>query len=154
MPATLEAPAVGTIMPDIAFTDANGAAVTLGELTAGRRALVYFMRAATCQFCNAHVQKISGMVAAGELADVAVVIVTPGDAKDVATVTSTLPKAAVTVVATGTESRSAVGLSSFLTMQHSGTFVLSATGRVLAQRTATMPTASFSRSEALAALAG
>lgn len=79
---------------------------------------------------------------------------TPGDAKDVATVTSKLPKAAVTVVATGTESRSAVGLSSFLTMQHSGTFVLSATGRVLAQRTATMPTASFSRSEALAALAG
>lgn len=41
-----------------------------------------------------------------------------------------------------------------MTLQHSGTFVLDASGRVLAQRTATLPTASFARQEVLAALAG
>lgn len=76
MSTTLELPAVGTIMPDITFTNEKGAAVTLRDLAAGRQALVYFMRAATCPICNVHVQAISRMVADGELANVAVVIVT------------------------------------------------------------------------------
>ena len=153
MSATLETPSVGTIMPDIPFSDENGGAVTLREMTSGRPALVYFMRASTCQFCNAHVQVIAGMVAAGELAGVSVVIVTPGDASDISIVAGKLNAGVATVVATGAESRAAVGLSSFMTMRHSGTFVLNEAGRVLAQRTATIPTGSFSRDEALAALA-
>ena len=151
MSATLETPSVGTIMPDIPLSDQDGAAVTLRELTSGRSALVYFMRSSTCSFCNAHVQVIARMVAADELTGVAVVVVTPGDASDIATVAGKLQAGVATVVATGAESRAAVGLSSFMTMRHSGTFVLDEGGRVLAQRTATIPTGSFSRDEALAA---
>ena len=153
MSTTLETPSVGTIMPDIPFNDENGGVVTLRELTDGRPALVFFMRAATCPVCNAHVRVIAGMVAAGELAGVSVVIVTPGDASDIATVAGKLQAGVATVVATGAQSRAAVGLTSFMTLRHSGTFVLDEGGRVLAQRTATIPTGSFSRDEVLAALA-
>lgn len=138
-------------MPDIALTDAKNATVTLHQLTGGQRSLVFFMRASSCQFCLAHVQGIARMVAAGELKDVTVVIVTPGGTKDIAAVAGKVPAGVATVVASSEASRLAVGLGVFMLMQHSGTFVLDTDGRVLAQRTATVPTGAFNRAEVLAA---
>jgi hypothetical protein len=53
---------------------------------------------------------------------------------------------------TATEGLAAVGLGSFLRIQHSGTFVLAEDGTVVSSRTGTNPMTSFSRSEVLAAL--
>ena len=151
--AALELPAVGTVFPDLAFTDATDARVTLWDFTSQRRSLVYFMRTPTCPVCNAHLQQIARMVAAGELANVSVVIVVPGEAADVALVAGTIAPGVATVVATGPESRAAVGFTKFLMLAHSGSFVLDAAGRVLVQRFATVPRTSFVRAEVLAALA-
>ena len=146
MPTTIDVPAVGSIMPDIALTTADGSAQSLRDLTSGRRAVVFFMRAASCPVCNAHVAKIERLA----IADAAVVIVTPGTAADAASVSA---KTSLTVLASGEHGHAEAGLTRFLGLQHSGTFVLDAEGRVIAARTATLPTGSFDEREVLAALA-
>lgn len=145
MSATTEALAVGTIMPDIPVIDTTGRSSGLHELVAGRKALVYFMRAATCPVCNAHVQSIGKL----DVGDTAVVIVTPGAAAE-ATLVST--RTALTVVASGESGHAEVGLGRFLGLQHSGTFVLDANSRILLARTATVPTGSFAKNEVVALL--
>lgn len=145
MPATIQIPAVGTIMPDIAVSTAEGIPQTLHQLTAGRHALVYFMRTATCPVCNAHVKTIERLALDG----VAVVIVAPGTAADAAGVAK---RVALTVVASGETGHADAGLGSSLGLQHSGTFVLDAEGRVLLAKTATLPTGGFAKAEVLAAL--
>jgi hypothetical protein len=55
------------------------------------------------------------------------------------------------VYASGTEHGS-IGLGRFLGLQHSGTFILAADGRILAVRTSVLPTGAFSRDEAISAL--
>lgn len=145
MDTTIDSPAVGTIMPDIAVIDPTGSARSLRQLVAGRRALVYFMRSASCPVCNAHLRTIAGM----GLADAAVVVVTPGGAAEAAAVAS---RVALDVVASGESGHAAVGLGRFLGLQHSGSFVLDADARILSARTATLPTGSFDRSEVAALL--
>ena len=145
MPTTIDAPALGSIMPDIALTAADGSAKSLRDLTSGRRAVVFFMRASSCPICNAHVKKIERMATA----DAAVVIVTPGTAADAASVSA---KTSLQVLASGENGHAEAGLTRFLGLQHSGTFVLDAEGRVIAARTATLPTGSFDEREVLAAL--
>lgn len=142
MPTTIDAPTVGSIMPDIALTAADGSAQSLRTLTNGRRALVFFMRAASCPVCNAHVKVIAGL----ELKDTAIVIVTPGTAKDAASVAA---KTTLQVLASGESGHAEAGLGRFLGLQHSGTFVLDAEGRVLAARTSTLPTGAFDKREVL-----
>ena len=146
MTATLESPAVGTIMPDIAVTDASGTARTLHQFAEGRRSLVYFMRTASCPVCNAHVKNIERL----GLADTTVVIVVPGSAADAASVAK---RVGLTVVSSGDSGHAEAGLGSSMGLQHSGTFVLDADGRVLLAKTATLPTGGFAKAEVLAALA-
>jgi peroxiredoxin len=152
MPTTAKTPTVGDLMPDIALLRPTGETVGLREVTAGAAALVYFMRSATCPVCNAHIATILRLEQQGELAAARVVIVTPSTADDAASVARKLGTDAAIVLASTEASRAAVGLSSFLAIQHSGSFVLDPSGRVLSARTATVPTASFSRDEVLAAL--
>jgi peroxiredoxin len=145
MPTTIDAPTLGSIMPDIALTEPDGSAHSLRALTSGRRSLVFFMRAATCPICNAHVKAIAAL----ELKDTAIVVVTPGTARDAASVAA---KTTLQVLASGEHGHAEAGLGRFLGLQHSGTFVLDADGRVLAARTATLPTGAFDKSEVLALL--
>lgn len=141
---TIVVPAVGALLPDLPVVDSAGAASTLVERTRGDRStVVFFMRASNCPICRAHVRTLEAMAESGELGGARVVVVTPGGSAEAAAVarSSTLD-----VVGSGDHHRD-VGLGRFLTLQHSGTFVLDVSGRVLACRTSALPTASFSRKE-------
>jgi peroxiredoxin len=111
-------------------------------------AVVFFMRTSTCPVCHAHVRELQRMSDAGLLRGARGIVVTPGGPAEAAAVAR---RTTLSVFASGDRHRD-VGLGRFLTMQHSGTFVVDATGHVLARRTSALPTASFSRREILSAL--
>jgi len=147
MTATASIPAVGSRMPDLDLTAADGSATTLRTATAGTRSVVFFMRAASCQICLGHIAHLERLAL-----DATVVVVVPGDAADAASVASRVSAGSMQVLASG-GAHAAAGLGTFLTIQHSGTFVLDVDGGVLYRRTATIPTASFNAAEVVAALA-
>lgn len=151
MPDTIEAPAVGTTMPDIDLEAPDAVATTLHALALGERAVVIFMRASTCPVCHAHVAEAVRMLRAGQLGGARLIVVTPGGADDIATVVARVPGNDVIVVGSGS-AHAEVGLGRFLGLQHSGTFVLDERGAVLAARTAALPTGAFKAEEVLAAL--
>jgi peroxiredoxin len=153
MPETIAPPAVGMAITDIPLIDAHGASSRLVQETLGRPAVVFFMRAADCPVCLGHVRVLGRMLAAGDLGDARVVVVAPGDASDAATARRRIADASLEVRASGTH-HADLGLGRFLTLQHSGTFVLDAEGLVRSAVTSALPTASFSKSKVLAALRG
>ena len=153
MPTTVDAPAVGSTMPDIQVQGADGTDVALLSLIAGRRAVVFFMRASTCPVCQAHTAEAARLLREGKLGSAALVVVTPGAAAEVATVARRVPGDDLVIVGSGS-GHAEVGLGRFLGLQHSGTFVLDERGAVLAARTATIPTGAFNAAEVVAALAG
>ena len=140
-------------MPDIQVHTADGMDVALRSLTAGRRSVVFFMRASTCPVCQAHAAEAVRLQRGGDFGAAALVIVTPGAAAEVATVARRVPGGDVVIVGSGS-GHAEVGLGRFLGLQHSGTFVLDESGTVLAARTATIPTGAFKAAEVVAALAG
>lgn len=148
-------PVVGDTMPDIALIDARGRSATLAHVSDGRRAIVHFMRSSTCPVCLAHAAAVQRMFDAGEIADVAFVLVPPGG-PDEAVVTERRVRAAggmrAEVWASGSDHGN-VGLGRFLGLQHSGTFVVDERGVLLAVRTSVLPTGNFSRDEVVSALA-
>jgi hypothetical protein len=153
MSTVIDSPAIGSIMPDIALVNAKNATTTLLNETSGTKAVVYFMRSASCPVCNSHIASLVAMVKAGELNGATLTIIAPGGAEQAAKVTRKVPASAGRVFATtATEGLAAVGLGSFLAIQHSGSFALAEDGTVLSSRTVTNPMVSFSRSEVLAAL--
>jgi peroxiredoxin len=139
----------GARFPELDLVDPRGLVRSIAGLAEGRPAVVFFMRSHSCPVCAMHVRELERMAARGALAGAAAVVVTPGGAEEAATVTkiTTLP-----VLASGTQ-HALVGLGKFLMLQHSGTFVLDAEGRVTSARTSALPTASFSRREVELALA-
>jgi len=145
MTATAAIPAVGTPMPDLALQAPDGSSTTLRAETAGSRSVVLFMRAASCQICLGHVASLERLDV-----DARAVVVVPGDAAAAASVASRTGSG-VRVLASG-DAHAAAGLGTFLTIQHSGTFVLDESGTVLAVRTATIPTGAFNAAEVVAAL--
>jgi peroxiredoxin len=145
MTATAAIPAVGTPMPDLALQAPDGSSTTLRAETAGSRSVVLFMRAASCQICLGHVASLERLDV-----DARAVVVVPGDAAGAASVASRVGSG-VRVLASG-DAHAAAGLGTFLTIQHSGTFVLDESGTVLAVRTATIPTGAFNAAEVVAAL--
>ena len=149
-------PAVGDPMPDLVLIGPDGRRATLSEVAAGRRAIVLFMRTSTCPICLAHAAEIERLIDAGTITDAAFVLVPPGGAVEAATAETRARVRSgaamrAEVRASGTEHGS-VGLGRFLGLQHSGTFILAADGRILAVRTSVLPTGAFSRDEAIAAL--
>ena len=141
---TIVVPAIGTFLPDLPMVDSAGATATLAERTRGDRgAVVFFMRASNCPICRAHVRALEAMAESGELGGARAVVVTPGGAAEAAAVARSTT---LDVFGSGDHHRD-VGLGRFLTLQHSGTFVLDDSGRVLSRRASALPTASFSRKE-------
>jgi peroxiredoxin len=148
MSNTVTVPALGDTLPNIPLIDGAGTpSRVMDDLGAGG-AVVFFMRTSTCPICRAHVRELQRMSDAGVLRGARAIVVTPGGADEAAAVAR---HTTLRVFASGERHRD-VGLGRFLTLQHSGTFVVDATGRVLARRTSALPTASFSRREILSAL--
>lgn len=146
-------PSVGAAMPDIALIGPDGRATTLHRVRGDRRAVVYFLRTATCPVCRRHARTLAAMAEAGELGpDVDVLLVAPGGADEATEVAARVPSRAVTAWSSGT-GHAAVGLGTFLSVRHSGTFAVDGDGTVLHERTAALPPQSFSRAELLHALA-
>jgi len=151
MPETIAPPAVGSRLADLPLIDAEGRTSMLSEHISGRPAVLFFMRAADCPVCLAHTRALGQLIASGALDDVAVLVIAPGGAASARTARARISSPAIDVRASG-EHHSDVGLGKFLGLQHSGTFVLDASGLILNAQTSALPTASFSRARVLAAL--
>lgn len=82
--------------------------------------------------------------------DTVALVVVPGSANDAAAVRR-LAAGRLTVVSSS-GAHAAVGLGRTMLLQHSGTFLVDASGSVRYAKTATLPTGSFSRAELAAAL--
>jgi hypothetical protein len=146
-------PDVGTVMPDLALVDRDGARTTLDDVRAGRSSIVYFLRAATCPVCIRHARELAALADKGALGDRAVVLVVPGGADEAGRLAGRVTSGRVTCWASG-QGHAAAGLGNFLALQHSGTFALSPTGAVVYRRTSLLPTGSFSGRDLLDALPG
>lgn len=144
--------AVGGKAPtSLSFVDERGAAVGFDALREGGPAVLFFMRTSTCPVCLRHVRALAGL--AGTLAERGVrpYVVVPGGEADRARV----QRRAGTLRALssgGTAAHGAVGLGRTLMMQHSGTLLVDAAGRVAYVKTSAMPVASFSPKELTAAV--
>jgi peroxiredoxin len=139
-------PAVGIAIPDIVLTNSSGNRSKLSSVRNGSRAVVFFMRAADCPLCLAHVKTITRMMDAGEIERTRFVVIAPGDATQAKKAERRIASSSVSVWASG-EHHADVGLGKFLMLQHSGTFVLNADGTVQYAKTSALPTNSFSRGE-------
>ncbi len=148
MSGTITVPALGATLPNIPLLDASGGASHVLDGLGAGGAVVFFMRSSTCPVCRAHVRELQRMSDAGLLRGARAIVITPGGADEAAAVAR---RTTLRVFASGEHHRD-VGLGRFLALQHSGTFVVDASGRVLAQRASALPTSSFSRREILSAL--
>ena len=148
MSGTITVPALGDTLPNIPLIDGSGTSSRMMDELGAGGAVVFFMRAGTCPVCRAHVRELQRMSDGGLLRGARAIVVAPGGADEAAVVAR---HTTLHVYASGQHHRD-VGLGRFLTLQHSGTFVVDASGRVLAQRASALPTASFSRREILSAL--
>ena len=148
MSGAITVPALGDTLPNIPLIDGSGTSSRMMDELGAGGAVVFFMRTSTCPICRAHVRELQRMSDAGMLRGARAVVVAPGGADEAAVVAR---HTTLRVFASGEHHRD-VGLGRFLTLQHSGTFVVDAAGRVFAQRASALPTASFSRREILSAL--
>lgn len=148
MSGTITLPALGDTLPNIPLVDAAGGTSRVMDGIGDHGAVVFFMRTSTCPVCRAHVRELQRMSDAGLLRGASAIVITPGGAVEAAAVAR---RTTLRVFASGERHRD-VGLGRFLALQHSGTFVVDASGRVLAQRASALPTSSFSRREILSAL--
>jgi peroxiredoxin len=138
-------------MPELSLTDRAGVRSTLTAARGAGPAVVFFLRSASCPVCVRHARALVAMAERGELADHAVMLVVPGGAAEAGQLQRRLTSGRITAWASG-EGHAAAGLGTFLSLQHSGTFVLSAAGAVVYRRTSLLPTGSFSAGELLKAL--
>ena len=151
MPETISVPEAGTALPDIPLVLADGTSARLAEQIAGRPAVIFFMRAADCAICAAHGRALERMAAAGELGDARAIVIAPGDAAAARTAAARIRGSHLAVAASG-EHHADLGLGRFLMLQHSGTFVTDADGRIIDAVTSALPTASFSAAKVRAVL--
>jgi peroxiredoxin len=148
---TLTVPDIGAVMPDLAVVDGSGHPATLSAVQGERAAVVFFLRAAGCPICVRHARSLAAMGEAGQLGDRSVILVAPGGPGESRELAERVPSRRVSTWASG-EAHAAAGLGSFLTVQHSGTFLLSAAGAVDYRRTSLLPVGSFSAKELLEAV--
>jgi peroxiredoxin len=139
-------------LPPLVLIDEAGRHTDLDAVRSGRAAVVFFMRTASCPVCRSHVRSLVAMANQLAARDTVAVVVVPGSPQDAAAVRR-LAAGRLTVVSS-TDAHAAVGLGRTMLMQHSGTYVVDASGALRSRRSAAMPTASFSRSDILAAISG
>jgi peroxiredoxin len=152
MPSTVTVPDVGTRMPDIALVSPGDDRTTLHAVRGGERAIAYFLRSDTCPICLRHARSLAELAEAGDLGGAPVILIVPGDVAEAREVVSKVPPTAVTVWASGS-GHAAAGMGTFLSVQHSGTFLIAPDGTVEYRRTSALPPRSMDRAELLKAIA-
>ena len=139
---------VGTLMPDLRLVRPDASETSLHDVVGGVPALVYFMRTSTCPVCHGHLRALTRLAESGAFGGTRVVVVTPGGADEAAEVVRRAPSPDFVVVASS-DGHAEVGLGVFLTLQHSGTFLLDSAGVVTYRRSAAVPLRSFDEREVL-----
>jgi peroxiredoxin len=152
MPSTATVPDIDTVMPDLALVSADGVAMNLHAVRGTRPAVTYFLRASDCPICLRHARALAELAESDRLGGASVILIAPGGADEAREVAAKVPSRAVTALASG-DGHAAAGMGTFLSVQHSGTFLISAEGTVRYRRTAAVPLRSLDRKELLAAIA-
>ncbi|GIJ50676.1 hypothetical protein Val02_75620 [Virgisporangium aliadipatigenens] len=152
MPTATTVPDIGTRMPDLALVSPGGDRTTLHAVRDGRAAVAYFLRSDSCPACLKHARSLAELADSGGLGGASVILIVPGDADEAGKVATRVPSAAVTAWASGT-GHAAAGMGTFLSVQHSGTFLIAPDGTVAYRRTAALPQRSMDRGELLEAIA-
>jgi peroxiredoxin len=146
-------PALGSTLPPLVLVAPDGQRRALGDVVAGRAAVVHFMRSANCPVCLAHAAQVQRMHDGGELGDAAFLLLAPGAAAEAATAAERAARRAPLAEVWATGDHADAGLRKVALLQHSGTFVLDPHGVVRSARTSALPVSSFSADEVRAALA-
>jgi len=144
-------PDVGTPMPDLSLVGPTDVRQNLHAVRAGTTTIVYFLRASTCPACLKHARTLTELVEADQLGGAGVVLIAPGDVDEARQLADRIPSASVSAWASGT-AHGAAGMGTFLSVQHSGTFLVAADDTIRYRRTAALPPLSFDRGELLAEL--
>jgi peroxiredoxin len=149
MPDTI----TGRPLPDALVVTPQGDDAKLRTVLEDRPAAVFFMRASTCQVCLKHARTLAAM--AGELADYGThaVVVVPGGRAEAESVANRIGAGATVVASDPEAAHASAGLDRTLFLQHSGTFLVDDEGIVRYEKTAALPTGSFSAKDLRAALA-
>jgi peroxiredoxin len=139
-------------MPDLALVSPDGDRTSLHAVRGNGTAVAYFLRASTCPICLKHARTMAGLAESGNLGSASVILIAPGDRDEARAVATRVSSPAVTAWASGT-GHAAAGLGVFLSVQHSGTFLIAADGTITYRRTTALPPASMNRTELLEAIA-
>ena len=152
MATTVTVPDIGTVMPDLDLVSPNGDRTSLQAVRGRGTSIAYFLRASTCPICLRHARSLAELAESGNLGGATVILIAPGDLDEAREVAAAVPSPAVTAWASGTGHATA-GMSVFLSVQHSGTFLIAADGTIKYRRTSALPPMSLNRKELLEAIA-
>ena len=152
MPSTATVPDIGTVMPDLSLISPDGDRTSLHAVRGGAAAVAYFLRASDCPICQKHARSLAELAESGQLGGASVILIAPGGLDEARAVAAKVPSPAVTAWASGT-GHAAAGMGVFLSIQHSGTFLIAADGTVEYRRTSALPPMSMNRKELLEAIA-
>ncbi|MCR6487528.1 peroxiredoxin family protein [Amycolatopsis sp. OK19-0408] len=144
-------PAPELVLEDLLLEDTDGRPVHL----AGRAALVYFMRSATCPVCTRHVRDLAADADTFAAAGVRVFIAVPEDRETAAAWRAKRRIPFPVLVGRRGTPHELVGLSRavFGALQRSGSVLLDVDGIVRHAHSAVMPTGSYDKKGVAAAVA-
>jgi peroxiredoxin len=151
MSSTVTVPDIGTVMPDLDLVAPNGDHANLQTVRGGRPAVAYFLRASTCPICLKHAKSLAELAESDNLGGASVILIAPGDIEEAREVAAKVSSPAVTAWASGS-GHAAAGMGVFLSVQHSGTFLIAADGTIKYRRTSALPPMSLNRKELLEAI--
>jgi peroxiredoxin len=152
MPSTVSVPDIGTAMPDLPLISPDGDRTRLHAVRGSGTTVAYFLRASDCPICLKHARSLAELAESGSLGEASVLLIAPGGLDEARAVAAKVPSPAVTAWASGT-GHAAAGLGVFLSIQHSGTFLIAADGTIKYRRTTALPPMSMNRKELLEAIA-
>jgi peroxiredoxin len=130
----------GSTVPDLALQTSDGRRLKLSDLR-GEPVLLYFMRAASCMMCNAHVKDLVARKREFDARGVRVFIALPEDTEKAARWKAKRQVPFEVVTGRAGTPHEAVGLHAkmFGAMQQSGTVIVDAGGTVRHAHSATVP---------------
>jgi peroxiredoxin len=152
MPSTVSVPDIGTVMPDVLLISPDGDRTSLQAVRGSGSTVAYFLRASDCPICLKHARSLAELAESGSLGGASVLLIAPGGLDEARAVAARVPSPAVTAWASGT-GHAAAGLGVFLSIQHSGTFLIAADGTIKYRRTTALPPMSLNRKELLEEIA-
>jgi peroxiredoxin len=145
-------PDIGAVMPDLPLVSPEGDRASRHAIRRGTATVAYFLRSSDCPICLRHARTLAELAESGILGGASVLLIAPGDVDQARAVATKVPSPAVTAWVSG-NGHAAAGMGVFLTIQHSGTFLIAADGTITYRRTTALPPRSMNRAELLEAIA-